>query len=62
MIAKNIEDRVRDLESWAFQAGRDLAEIKSILAEDTERLAVIEQGVALLLNHCDIERPGTESV
>ncbi|MFE3453177.1 hypothetical protein ACFXJ8_30065 [Nonomuraea sp. NPDC059194] len=60
MSNKTTEERVKDLESWAFQTGRDLAEIKSVQADHTERLAQIEQGVGLLLAHYSIQRPGTE--
>ncbi len=57
-----MDDRVSALESWAFQTGRDLAAIKAVQAEHTEtladhtqRLEQIEQGIGLLLAHFGIE-------
>ncbi len=62
MKVKNTEDRVKDLESWAFQTGRDIAEMKTVQAEmqvvqaeHTERLNDIERGVRALLDHYGID-------
>ena len=55
MNVKNTEDRVKDLESWAFQTGRDIAEMKAVQAEHTERLTDIERGVRALLDHHGID-------
>lgn len=64
MNTKSTEERVSALESYAFQTGRDLAEIKSVQREHTDRLATLdermmrlEHGVDLLLDHYGIERP-----
>ncbi|MFG1944231.1 hypothetical protein [Nonomuraea sp. NPDC048826] len=42
MSTKSTEERVSALESWAFQTGRDLAEIKAAQAEHTNRLAAMD--------------------
>ncbi|GGP04694.1 hypothetical protein LDL08_04420 [Nonomuraea glycinis] len=62
MKVKNMEDRVNDLESWAFRTGRDIAEMKAVQAEmqavqadHTERLDGIERGVRALLDHYGID-------
>lgn len=71
MSTKSMDERVRVLESWAFQTGLDLAEIKAVQAEHTdrlvehterlsgmdERLSRIEYGVGMLLDHYGIRRP-----
>ncbi|MDA0643358.1 hypothetical protein [Nonomuraea ferruginea] len=43
MSTKSTEERVSALESWAFQTGRDLAEIKAVQAEHTNRLAAMDE-------------------
>lgn len=69
MKVKNTEDRVNDLESWAFRTGRDIAEMKAVQADHTERLTEmqvvqadhterlteIERGVRALLDHYGID-------
>ncbi|MFI6706987.1 hypothetical protein ACIBF7_11175 [Nonomuraea sp. NPDC050478] len=71
MSTKSTEERVSALESWAFQTGRDLSEIKAVQGEHTNRLAAmderltgmderlvrLEYGVGLLLDHHGIQRP-----
>ncbi|MEV4102785.1 hypothetical protein AB0J42_21220 [Nonomuraea sp. NPDC049649] len=43
MNTKSTEERVSALESYAFQTGRDLAEIKSVQREHTDRLATLDE-------------------
>ncbi|TXK41606.1 hypothetical protein [Nonomuraea sp. C10] len=71
MSTKSMEERVNALESWAFQTGRDLSEVKAVQGEHTNRLAAmderltgmdarlvrLEHGVGLLLDHHGIQRP-----